>query len=90
MGNQEEACSVTTGNGPRGQGLEEEGAEEEHQEWKQSLASINGVGLLPWRRGRVAALMKYLLNSPRPLQVNLNSPEKGQRKEGVIHTFYLN
>lgn len=25
MGNQEEACSVTTGDEPRGQGLEEEG-----------------------------------------------------------------
>lgn len=46
MGNQEEACSVTTGEEPQGQG--EGGAEEEHQEWKQSLASINSVRLLPW------------------------------------------
>lgn len=48
MGNQEEACSVAAGDEPRGQGLEEEGGREEHQGWKQSLASINRVGLLSW------------------------------------------
>lgn len=33
--------------------------------------------------------MKYLCNSPRPLQAPLNGTEEGQSKNEGSHTFYI-
>lgn len=53
MGNQEEACSVTAGDGPQGQGLEEEGQGRSVSNGNKAWPQLTGFDCY---RGDVAGL----------------------------------